>query len=106
MFLNKLELVNYRNYEKCSLDLTDCKKVIFTGKNAQGKSNLLEAIYYLSSLSSKRVKNDTDFVLWGQSFCFIKGIISKNNVEINLDICLNPPKRKILKVNSIKKNKY
>lgn len=104
MFLNKLQLKNFRNYENCLIEFKKDKSLII-GKNAQGKTNILEAIYYLSSLKSKRAKSDNEMIKWNEENCFIKGEIKKNDTEIELDVFLNPPNRKVLKVNSIKKNK-
>lgn len=104
MFLKKLKLNNYRNYE--SLDFEFSKnKTLFVGKNAQGKTNLLEAVYYLSSLDSNRIKKDRELIKFDSEFCSIGAEVSKTGTDIELDILINPPKNKILKVNGIKKNK-
>ena len=50
MKINKLELVNFRNYKNLNLDF-DSNKILIIGKNAQGKTNILESIYYISSLN-------------------------------------------------------
>ena len=104
MFLKRLKLNNYRNYE--SLDFEFSKnKTLFVGKNAQGKTNLLEAVYYLSSLDSNRIKKDRELIKFESEFCGIGAEVSKTGTDIELDILINPPKNKILKVNGIKKNK-
>ena len=54
MKINSIELKNFRNYQDCSVEF-DPFINIFIGKNAQGKTNLLEAIYILSM--SKSFKN-------------------------------------------------
>jgi len=105
MFLKHLELLNYRNYEECCIDFTTNKTLII-GKNAQGKTNLLESIYFLASLSSYRAKNDNELVLWGKDFARIKGDLNKFDTDIELDVWLNPSKKKTLKINGIKKSKY
>lgn len=61
MFIFDLQLANYRNYARVALKL-DRGLNIFVGENAQGKSNLLEAIYLLSTLRSSRASNDADLV--------------------------------------------
>ncbi len=104
MFLKRLKLNNYRNYE--SLDFEFSKnKTLFVGKNAQGKTNLLEAVYYLSSLDSNRIKKDRELIKFESEFCGIGAEVLKTGTDIELDILINPPKNKILKVNGIKKNK-
>lgn len=61
MFIFDLQLANYRNYARVGLKL-DRGLNLFVGENAQGKSNLLEAIYLLSTLRSSRASNDADLV--------------------------------------------
>ena len=57
MFLRKIELKNFRNYD--SLKLNFNKNInIFIGNNAQGKTNILESIYFLSVTKSHRCSKD------------------------------------------------
>lgn len=104
MFINRIKLTNFRNYADLSLDF-DSDKILLTGKNAQGKTNLLEAIGYLASLKTIKAKHDRELIKWGEDFFRLKGTFSKNNSETDLEIVVNPPKKKLLKVNEIKKNK-
>ena len=76
MFLKKLELLNFRNYDNLCLDFSE-NKTLFIGKNAQGKTNILEAIYYLSNLKSKRASKDSELVFWDESVSKIKAQVSK-----------------------------
>lgn len=104
MFLNHIKLQNFRNYKELSLDFKS-NKILLVGKNAQGKTNLLEAIYYLSTLNSMKAKNDLELIKWKHDFTSIKADFTKDDIEISLDVLINPPKKKLLKVNGIKKNK-
>ena len=61
MFIFDLKIANYRNYGRVALKL-DRGLNLFVGENAQGKSNLLEAIYLLSTLRSSRASSDADLV--------------------------------------------
>lgn len=61
MFIFDLQLANFRNYGQVQLSL-DRGLNVFVGDNAQGKSNLLEAIYLLSTLRSSRASSDSDLV--------------------------------------------
>jgi len=61
VYISRIELQNYRNYEHSDAAL-DRGLSIFVGDNAQGKSNLLEAVYLLSTLRSSRASSDTDLV--------------------------------------------
>lgn len=61
MYIFDLQLANYRNYGRVGIHL-DRGLNLFVGDNAQGKSNLLEAIYLLSTLRSSRASSDADLV--------------------------------------------
>ncbi len=61
MYITSLNLADYRNYPKVELSL-DRGLNVFVGENAQGKSNLLEAVYLLSTLRSSRASSDSDLV--------------------------------------------
>ena len=104
MFIKSVELKNYRNYEDLSLEFSS-DKILLIGKNAQGKTNLLEALYYLSCLNSSRAKTDSELILWNKDFAKLKAVVEKQDIERELEITINPPKRKELKVNGIKKTK-
>lgn len=104
MFIKNLKLKNYRNYDDIEISFNS-NKILFIGKNAQGKTNLLESIYYLSTLDALRAKSDSELITWGKDFCNIKAEIKKFDIDVDLDIYINPPNRKKMKVNGINKNK-
>lgn len=104
MKLKKLCLKNYRNYENFEYNFSNNKTLII-GKNAQGKTNILESIYYLCALDSNRIKKDSELITFNKDLAQIKAEISKNEIDLDLEVTLNPPKNKILKVNGLKKNK-
>lgn len=104
MFIKNLKLKNFKNYSDINIDF-NTKKILLIGKNAQGKTNLLEAIFYLSALSPLRNKSDSDLIKWNETFTNIKLTIIKNDMETDLEVIINPPNRKKLKVNGIQKNK-
>jgi len=104
MFINRLELKNFRNYPELNLEFNS-DKILFTGANAQGKTNILEAVYYLSSLESFRTNSDIELIKRSESFCSIKAEIKKSDIDTDLEVIINPPNRKKLKLNGILKNK-
>lgn len=61
MYIFELQLTNYRNYVRTGIKLEKGLN-LFMGDNAQGKSNLLEAVYLLSTLRSSRASHDSDLV--------------------------------------------
>lgn len=104
MFIKRLEIKNFRNYSDLEIDFNS-KKILFIGKNAQGKTNLLEAIYYLSTLDSLRAKTDSELIKWGENISTLRAEIKKFDIDVDLDVTINPPARKKLKVNGLNKNK-
>jgi DNA replication and repair protein RecF len=64
LLLRHLQLTNFRNYASTRLDLPP-GSLLFLGDNAQGKSNLLEAVYLLASGRSVRAGNDAEMIGWG-----------------------------------------
>jgi DNA replication and repair protein RecF len=63
MYLSRLSLTNFRNYTRLSLDMPR-RTMVLQGANAQGKTNVLEAIYYLAAARSPYASNDTQLVNW------------------------------------------
>ncbi len=104
MKLKRLILKNYRNYENFEYDFSK-NKTLIVGKNAQGKTNILEAIYYLCALDSNRIKKDSELIEFNKDFASIFAVVEKSGLELELEVILNPPKNKILKVNGLKKSK-
>lgn len=104
MKLKKLVLKNYRNYGEFEYAFSN-NKTLIVGKNAQGKTNILEAIYYLCALDSVRIKRDLELIKFNCDMASIKADVEKADCELDLEIIFNPPKNKILKVNGLKKTK-
>jgi DNA replication and repair protein RecF len=99
-----LSIKNFRNYKQQKADFHPEVNVI-VGYNAQGKSNLLEAINYLSFFSSFRNARDMDMVRWGQSYFFIEGLIKKTVGEYHLSLGYNVDNKKVLKINGNQQKK-
>ena len=78
MKIKHLGLKNYRNCRELELDITS-QKVLIIGKNAQGKTNILESIYLLSGLKAQRTTTTSDLINFESSFFEINSNIQKNN---------------------------
>ncbi|HRV95931.1 MAG TPA: DNA replication and repair protein RecF, partial [Anaerolineae bacterium] len=63
MDISQLSLTNYRNYSRLTLDLPS-GPVLLRGDNANGKTNLLEAIYFLSTTRSVHTRSDQQLINW------------------------------------------
>lgn len=85
MKLNKLVLKNFRNYKELDLNF-DKRLNIFFGKNAQGKTSILEAIYYLSLLTSYRTSQDSELINYNeqefQIYGLYQNIFRENNIKV------------------------
>ena len=101
MKLKKLELKNYRNCESICLEFSRQKSLII-GKNAQGKTNILESIYLLSDLKSPRTSTFSDLIKFGTEKFEINSEVLKNETDIELDLSYNIEKKRELKVNKVK----
>ncbi len=77
MFLQHIHLQNFRNYSSQSVAFT-ASKTILLGDNAQGKSNLLEAVELLATLKSHRTSRDRDLVKEGEATSHIKAQLKKD----------------------------
>lgn len=98
MYLKKIYLSNFRNYDELLLDFNSGINIIY-GDNAQGKTNLLESIYVLGLTKSHRSFIDNNLIKEGIKYSQIKGIISENEIDTTYEIQLNTGKNKILKIN-------
>ena len=101
MKINLLKLKNYRNCENIELDFCDFKNLII-GKNAQGKTNILESIYFLSNLKSVRTSNNLELINFEKEKMEINAIIEKNNTNIEMDFSYNDEKKKKFFLNKVK----
>lgn len=103
MYIEQLELRNYRNYE--SIDVSFENKVnVILGENAQGKTNIMESIYVLAMAKSHRTSNDKDLIRWDQEYAKIKGRIQKYNGGLPLELILSK-KGKRAKSNHLEQSK-
>ena len=88
MILKQLRLHNYRNYDDLRVSFQNGIHIL-SGKNAQGKTNVLESILYISTTRSHRSNHDEDLIKEGQDAFFIKALISKENKQVDLQITVN-----------------
>ena len=71
MYVKYLQLKNFRNYDELVIELNKDINV-FVGDNAQGKTNILEAIYYCSLAKSHRTNKDKELINWNGTEAYIK----------------------------------
>ncbi|WP_267384202.1 DNA replication/repair protein RecF [Cyanobacterium sp. uoEpiScrs1] len=98
MYLKTLYLHNFRNYLEQSVEFEQ-QKTILLGNNAQGKSNILEAVELLATLKSHRTNRDRDLIFEGKKTGQILGNIERTYGKSDLSIILRSPGRRTLSLN-------
>ncbi len=100
MYLKTLHLRNFRNYRDQAVEFS-AAKTILVGNNAQGKSNLLEAVELMSSLRSHRTARDRDLILDGEAIAQITGHLQKDMGEVDLSMTLRQNGRRSVGLNGL-----
>lgn len=98
MYLKTLQLRQFRNYRDCIVDF-DAPKTILVGNNAQGKSNLLEAVELLSTLKSHRSVRDRDLVLEETDVAQIRANLERTYGSVELALTLRTQGRRTVALN-------
>ncbi len=104
MIIESLELDNFRNYENVSIKFNDGINILY-GNNAQGKTNILEAIYFCGTTKSHRGNKDKEIIRFGSEESHIRALFRKNNVDYQIDIHLRKDKSKGIAINGVKLKK-
>ncbi len=104
MQLKRLTLRNFRNFPQIDLRF-GFSPTIFIGNNAQGKSNLLEAIYFLVSGRSPRTTKDNEMVRWDCEATYLRGEIERAGSDILLEIIQPRVGKRTIKFNNNKLNR-
>lgn len=103
MFIKNIKLQNFRNYDFLNLDFSPNVNV-FIGKNAQGKTNLLESFFVLALARSHRTSNDKDLIKWDFEFARIKAKVTKKLTNNILELVISKLGKRA-KVNNIEQKK-
>ena len=103
MKLLNIFLKNFRNYPELKLEFNPNLN-IFIGENAQGKTNLLESIYFLALTRSPRTASEKELIRWQQSNTLVSGVLSRDIGKMDLEIQLSSKGRKT-KINRLEQKK-
>lgn len=85
MWLQHLSLKTFRNYKETKIDFNP-KLNVFLGRNAQGKTNMLEAIYFLALTRSHRTRTDKNLIHFDEEQLHLSGLVQKKTGSIPLEI--------------------
>ena len=83
MIIESIELKNYRNYDELHMDFNQGTNILY-GDNAQGKTNILEAIYVCCTTKSHRGSKDREMIQFERDESHIKLTIRKNDVPYRI----------------------
>ncbi len=93
MIIKSLELADFRNYDALHIDFCSGTNILY-GDNAQGKTNILEAIYLSATTKSHKGSKDKDIVNFNKEESHIRTYLEKDGVEIRVDMHLRKNKSK------------
>lgn len=100
MYIESVQLKNFRNYESLEINL-DKETNILYGDNAQGKTNILEAIYLCGTTKSHRGSKDKEIIRFGEEESHIRMMLKKNDLSYKIDMHLKKNKAKGVAINGL-----
>jgi DNA replication and repair protein RecF len=103
LFLKSLRLQQFRNYEQADLTFSSVVN-LFIGNNAQGKTNILEAIYLLALARSHRAHHDRELIQWDQATANVLASVDKRYGECELQMTVSKNGKQV-RVNGLQQKK-
>ncbi len=100
MIVKSLELMDYRNYNNLSISFSNGTNILY-GENAQGKTNILEAIYLCGTTKSHRGSKDREIVKFYRDEAHVRILIEKNLIPHRIDLHLKKNKAKGVAIDGI-----
>jgi len=100
MIIRSLELSNFRNYEKLNISFSPDVTILY-GDNAQGKTNVLEALYTASTTKSQKGSKDKDMIKFNESESHIRMTVEDGDIERRIDMHLKSTKQKGVAIDGI-----
>ncbi len=88
MYIKNLKLTNFRNYQELTTNFNKHTNILI-GKNAQGKTSILESLHILGLTKSHKVTKDRDVIKIGADYAKINSVINLNDKDIELDIVIS-----------------
>ena len=100
MYIESVQLKNFRNYDSLELDLAQGTN-IFYGNNAQGKTNILEALYLCGTTKSHKGSKDKDMIRFGEDESHIRMMVKRDELSYKIDMHLRKNKAKGVAINGL-----
>lgn len=100
MYIESLQLKNFRNYESLEINFDKDTNILY-GDNAQGKTNILEAVYLCGTTKSHRGSKDKEIIRFGEDESHIRMMLKKNDLSYKIDMHLKKNKAKGVAINGL-----
>lgn len=100
MKIESLVLKNYRNYQSQKINFSEGLNVL-VGKNAQGKTNILEAIFFAVIGKSFKTSKEKEVVLWNKGSAYVKANFNKLYRDVSIELIFSDKSKKTVKVDGI-----
>lgn len=100
MYIQSLEISNFRNYDGLQIAFDKNINILY-GDNAQGKTNVLEAIYIAATTKSHRGNKDKEMIQFQKDEAHIKAIVMRNGIPVRIDLHLKKNRPKGIAINGI-----
>ena len=98
MYISSLELADFRNIVSLHMEFSQGTNILY-GENAQGKTNILESLYMISTTKSHRGVRDRDMIRLGMEESHIRSLIMKGGIDYRVDMHLRKNKSKGIAIN-------
>jgi DNA replication and repair protein RecF len=92
--IRTLRLTNFRNFDDLKVDFSDRRNVIL-GANAEGKTNILDAVHMLGVGRSHRERRDSNLVKFGEEYYRIEGVFDHIGVKTTIEVAYNADGKRI-----------
>lgn len=100
MYIKSLELKNYRNYESLCINISPGTNILY-GDNAQGKTNILEALYLAGTTKSHRGSKDREIIQFDREEAHIRMMVERNGSTHKIDMHLKKNKSKGIAIDGV-----
>ena len=100
MIVKSVALKNFRNYDQLYLEFDRGTNILY-GDNAQGKTNVLEAVYVSGTTRSHRASKDRELIQFRQEESHIRTIVEKGGLDYQIDMHVKKNRSKGIAINKV-----
>lgn len=100
MILKSIALNHFRNYSDMFLEFDKGTNILY-GDNAQGKTNILEAVYVSGTTKSHKVSKDKELIQFGQEESHIRTVVERDGLDYQIDMHIKKHKPKGIAINKV-----